>query len=81
MAKGQHGAAVANSNRLSKFVDSSSECVITATYLEALSAGQYLELYMRSDDTGATLEAIPAGTAPTRPASPSIMTTVNKISA
>lgn len=75
------GAAVANSNRLSKFVDSSSECVITATYLEALSAGQYLELYMRSDDTGTTLEAIPAGTAPTRPASPSIITTVNKVSA
>lgn len=75
------GTPVANSNTSSKFVGSANERVITVTYIEALSAGQYFELYMHSDDTGTVLLAAPVASSPTRPASPSIITTVNKVSA
>lgn len=74
------GSYIDNSNTKSKFVGSANERVVTVTYIYPLNAGQYVELYMCSDDTGTILEATDAKTAPVRPACPSIITTVNKIS-
>lgn len=74
------GTNVPRSNTHSEFVGTHNERIITVTYLYDFTAGQYFELYMHSDDTGATLVATAAGTNPTRPESPSIIVTVNKIS-
>lgn len=75
-----NGTNVARSNTLSKFVGSANERIITVTFIYSFTAGQYFELYMHSDDTGTSLVATAAGANPTRPASPSIITTVNMIS-
>lgn len=74
------GTNVARSNTHSKFVGTGNERIITVTYIYDFTAGQYFQLFMHSDDTGTTLAATAAGASPTRPASPSIIVTVNKIS-
>lgn len=74
------GTNVPRTNTHSEFVGTHNERIITVTFLYEFEAGQYFELYMHSDDTGATLVATAAGINPTRPASPSIIITVNKVS-
>jgi hypothetical protein len=71
---------VANTNTNMKFVGIGNERVITVTYIETFTAGQTMELNMWSDDTGTILKYTPEASTPTRPASPSIILTVNKIS-
>jgi uncharacterized protein with WD repeat len=75
-----NGENVPRSNTVSKFVGSGNERIITITLLYTFAVGDYFELYMRSDDVGTILVATEAQTSPTRPASPSIILTVNKIS-
>lgn len=74
------GVNVPRSNTVSKFVGSANERIITVTYLYKFKANQYFELLWNSDDAGTTIAATAAGTNPTRPASPSIIMTVNMIS-
>jgi hypothetical protein len=74
------GANVARSNTVSKFVGNANERIITVTFLYTFTAGQYFEIMWRSDDTGTTLVATAAGANPTRPASPSIILTINLVS-
>ena len=49
-------------------------------YFIELAAGDYIEMMWRVSDTGVSIEAFAAGTSPTRPAVPSVITTVNYIS-
>ena len=49
-------------------------------YFIELAAGDYLEKMWRVSDTGVSIEAFAAGTSPTRPAVPSVITTVNYVS-
>jgi hypothetical protein len=49
-------------------------------YFIELAAGDYLEMMWRVSDTGVTIETFAAGTSPTRPTVPSVITTVNYIS-
>jgi hypothetical protein len=74
------GSNVPRSDTLSRFVGAGNERIITVTLLYTFTAGQYFELYWSSDDAGTTLQATAAGASPTRPASPSIILTVNKVS-
>ena len=49
-------------------------------YFIELAAGDYIEKMWRVSDTGVSIEAFAAGTSPTRPAVPSVITTVNYVS-
>jgi hypothetical protein len=73
------GTNIANSNTHFSFVGSANEKVVTVTFIQDFTAGQYFELVMCADDTGNFLLSSAATTNPTRPASPSIILTVNKI--
>ena len=76
-----NGVNVPRSNTISKFVGLANERIITVTYIYTFTAGQYFELYMRSDDTNTVIIATAAAAGPpSRPACPSIIVTVNKIS-
>ena len=49
-------------------------------YFIELAANDYLEIMWRVTDTSVSIEAFAAGTSPTRPAVPSVITTVNYVS-
>jgi len=74
------GVNVPRSNTISNFVGSGNERIVTVTFLYEFLANQYFELYYASNDAGTTIVATAAQTNPTRPACPSIILTVNKIS-
>lgn len=73
------GSNVANSNTLSRFVGSGNERIITVTYIYKFTANQRFELMYRGDSTNVLMIATAAASSPTRPASPSIILTVNRI--
>lgn len=75
------GSPVTRSNTISRFVGTSNERIITVTYVYTFTAGQYFELMWHSDDTGTTLPATGTQSSPTRPACPSIILTINMVSA
>lgn len=59
----------------------SGEGLCTVTFIEQLTANQYIELVWASkDDASFVLLATAAGASPTTPASPSVILTINKIS-
>ena len=49
-------------------------------YFIELAVGDYIEIMWRVTDTGVTIETFAAGTSPTRPSVPSVITTLNYIS-
>jgi hypothetical protein len=75
-----NGANYANSNTKFAMLGTAQNRVVTVTYIIPLTAGQYFELVMQSDDSAAKLDYTAAQTTPDRPACPSIILTVNKIS-
>jgi hypothetical protein len=46
----------------------------------SLETGDYVELYWRTNDLGVRIEHIPAAASPTRPATPSVITTMSFVS-
>lgn len=58
----------------------SGESVMTVNYVQPLNANDNFELVWNADNTACQLLAVPAATSPTRPESPAIILTVNKIS-
>ena len=74
------GTNVARTNTISRFVGAANERIITVTYILSFTAGQRFELFYNSNDTGTVLLATAAQANPTRPACPSIILTINKIS-
>jgi hypothetical protein len=75
-----NGSNIANSNTIVQLPTKDIEMVLAVSFIQTFTAGQYFELYMRGDSTTLRLKTTAAGTTPTRPASPSIIITVNKIS-
>jgi len=47
----------------------------------SLNAGDYVELYLCTNDVGVKIEQIPAASSPTRPATPSVIATMSFVSA
>jgi hypothetical protein len=57
-----------------------SHIIAALNYFIELAVGDYLEIMWRVTDTGVTIETFAAGTSPTRPSIPSVITTVNYVS-
>lgn len=77
---GNTPADIANSNTL-QAMSGSVNGVMTVTFIyQTATQNEILELWMSGDSTNSQIQAIAAGVSPTRPATPSIILTVNKIS-
>jgi len=76
----KNGTDVARSNTHYE-LQLSGENLVTVTNIQQLLAGEYIELVWAStDDANMKLLATNAATTPTRPASPSVILTINKVS-
>lgn len=53
--------------------------ILMVNYVLALTAGDYIQLVWRAADTAVFIEAIAAGTSPTRPAAPSVILTAFQV--
>ncbi len=71
---------VPRTNTILHIINASVEQLSTVTYLQKFNANDNVQLMMRSASTSAQLLYTAAGTSPTRPESPSIIITINKIS-
>lgn len=82
----QNGVDIPNSNTrmgvtARKSSGVASHSVLTISFFASMQADDYIELVWRTSDVGAYIEAFPAGTAPTRPAIPSLIVNVAFVSA
>jgi hypothetical protein len=78
-----NGVDVPNSNGIVTIIDGSkgSNKAITAwNFVQAMTASSYCQIYWSAADTGLTIYAVGTQSSPTRPATPSIIVTVDKIS-
>jgi hypothetical protein len=75
-----NGTDVPNSNVIVGIVNANDHKLSTVTMVLTLTAGQYIELVMSGDSTNLSLSATTTGSSPTRPASPSIILTLDKLS-
>jgi hypothetical protein len=74
------GENVANSNTVCQLPNASTETLVVVSFINTFTENQYFELIMHGDDTGLRLVTTAATSGPPpRPASPSIILTVNKI--
>ena len=75
-----NGVDVPRSNTVSKFVGTGNERIVTVTYIYTFTAGQKFTLMYWGNAAGVQMVATGTAGTPARPASPSIIVTVNKIS-
>lgn len=75
-----NGVDVPRSNTVSKFVGTGNERIVTAIYIYTFTAGQKFTLMYWGNAGGVQMVATGTAGTPARPASPSIIVTVNKIS-
>ena len=75
------GTDIARSNTIIQIAKASAETLIAVPFIVSTSTtGQKLELWWRGETTGCSLFATAAGAAPTRPACPSAIITIVKVS-
>jgi hypothetical protein len=74
------GADVPRSNTVSKFVGTGNERIVTVTYIYTFTAGQKFTLMYWGNAAGVQMVATGTAGTPARPASPSIIVAVSKIS-
>lgn len=87
-APGQHldvwmaigGVNVANSNTRTAIAAASEEAILSVTFIQDFTAGQYFEIMYCGDNTNVRMLTTAAAANPTRPASPAVIMTVNKMS-
>ena len=77
---GVDGTPVADSNTRIAITSTSVEMTVAVSLIYDMVAGHYLELFIYGDDTDCQWLATAAGAVPTRPATPSVICTVKKIS-
>ena len=75
------GSPVARTNTIQNLSTASVERIITVEFFYTFTAGQYFEIMHWSDATNTQIVATGTQTNPTRPACPSIILTVKKVSA
>lgn len=77
----QDGTPLANSNTIVDIGRNNAVSVASVTFIiSTVTAGQKLELYWRVSNTRALLAYQAAASTPTRPAAPSVIMTINKLS-
>jgi len=79
-ASGGTPADVANSNTHQSMTGTANGLIAVPFIITATAIGDIVEFWMRGDGTQSRLLSIAAGVSPTRPAVPSIILTINKIS-
>ena len=75
----QNGADIPRSNSKSQITSADDRRMVTMTALVIAAANDYIEVFMSGDSTSLEIEALVAGSSPTRPAVPSIILTVNRV--
>jgi len=78
-----NGVDVPNSNGIVTLIDGSkgsSKTITACNFVQAMTASSYCQIYWSAADTGLTIYAVGTQSSPTRPATPSIIVTVDKIS-
>jgi hypothetical protein len=73
------GTAVANSNTRVEIATVNVEMTVAASALLTLTAGQYVQLMYRGDQTDVRMVTTAAGSSPTRPASPAVILTAQLV--
>lgn len=74
-----NGNDIANSTSNWHVKDSNSNFILTANLMSNITAGDYVEFYWATDDIHVQLLAEAAGVTPARPATPSIIVTIEEI--
>jgi hypothetical protein len=74
------GSPITRTNTIQNLSTSGVERIITVEFFYTFTAGQYFQIMAWSDATNTTLVATAAQATPTRPACPSIILTVKKVS-
>ena len=75
-----NGSDLAGSNSRSFLTAASDLRILTVTFVLTLAANDYIEFVEASSNVNAGVTAFGAATLPTRPATPSIIVTINKVS-
>ena len=75
------GTYVPNSNTRVQIQNANQESTVAVAFIFDLEAGSYVELFTWGDDTDCQWLYTAAGTTPTRPAVPSVIVSMKKISA
>ena len=77
---GNTPADVANSNTVQNMTGTVTGLIGVTFHFDAVTIGDMAELWISGDSTNSQMLAIAAETSPTRPATPSIIVTINKVS-
>ena len=79
-ASGGTPADLANSNTIQNMSGTVNSLIAVPFIITATAIGDIVELWMSGDSTNSRILAVAAGVTPTRPAVPSIILTISKIS-
>jgi len=75
-----NGVDVPYSNTIVTVIGNNGKGVAAWNFLQTMTASSYCQIYWHSTDTALSIYAVGAQSSPTRPATPSIIVTVDKIS-
>jgi hypothetical protein len=75
-----NGVDVPNSNTIVTIIGNNGKGVAAWNFVQAMTASSYCQIYWSSGDTNLTIYAVGTQSSPTRPATPSIIVSVDKIS-
>jgi len=75
-----NGADVPNSNGIVTLIGNNGKAIAAWNFVQTMTASSYCQIYWSSGDTGLTIYAVGTQSNPIRPAVPSIIVTVDKIS-
>ena len=75
-----NGVDVPYSNTVVTIIGNNGKGVAAWNFVQAMTASSYCQIYWHSTDTNLSIYAVGAQSGPTRPATPSIIVTVDKIS-
>ena len=81
----KNGTDIAKSNNVyglppRKAAGDPSHCIVTLNFFISMAANDYVQIMWRVSNVGVTIQTYAAGTSPTRPATPSVITTVSFVS-
>ena len=75
-----NGVDVPHSNGIVTLIGNGGKCIASWNFVQTMTASSYCQIYWSSGDSNLTIYAVGTQTGPTRPATPSIIVTVDKIS-